>query len=151
MDYTGKNAQLMRFLGIVVLIVLLAGLTYWYQQSNKPKVFPRTDAAEGQVISGFPEELIFHATKVNESYLVDYEKKQIQYTVDYNSKDKLVAAFAESLEYLEKNNYRIINQRTEPTSAGLYGKREDGDINILIQKLTPTTTNFVISFVKKIK
>ena len=149
MEYTGKNAQLMRFLAIIVLIVLLAGLTYWYNQANKPKVFPRTDAAAGQVISGFPMDLVFNAKKITESYSIDYGRSAKQYTAEYISKDKVIIAYLKADKYLRANDYVIVNQRLQPTVANIYGKKREGDVNVLIQKLTDTTSQIIISTVKK--
>ncbi|MHB8870916.1 MAG: hypothetical protein ACYC5G_00435 [Candidatus Doudnabacteria bacterium] len=151
MEYTGKNAQVVRFLGIIVLIVLLAGLTYWHKQANQPKVFPRTDAIEGQVISGFPEELLMGAKnpKITQSYSIDYGSSSKQYTADYVSKDKLIIAYLKADKYLRSNNYVIVNERLQPTVANIYGTKPEGDVNIVIQKLTETTSQIIISTLVK--
>ncbi len=149
MEYTDKNAQLMRFLAIIVLIVLLAGLTYWYNQANKPKVFPRTDAFAGQVIEGFPKDLIFDAKEITESYSIDYGSSAKQYVAEYTSKDQVIIAYLKADKYLRGNNYVIVNQRLQPTVANIYGTKSEGDVNVLVQKLTDTTSQIIISAVKK--
>lgn len=149
MEYTGKNEQLMRFLGIIVLVVLLAGLTYWFNQTHKPKDFPRTDAIEGQVVSGFPMDLVLNVKKITESYSIDYGSSAKQYTAEYVSKDKLIIAYLKADKYLRDNNYVIVNERLQPTVANIYGTKPEGDVNVVIQKLTESTSQIIISTVEK--
>jgi hypothetical protein len=154
MDYTGKNAQLMRFFAIVVLIVLLAGLTYWYQQANKPKVFPRTDAAEGQIISGFPEELLMGAKspKIVQSYLVDYGSKANQYSTQFTIKADLLLTYLKYKVYLQQNGYYLSNDNVDNTntSAGLYAIKKDKTVNVLILRgADKKTLDITVSYVEK--
>lgn len=159
MEYTGKNAQLMRFLAIIVLIVLLVGLTYWYNQTNKPKVFPRTDATEGQVISGFPEELLMGAKnpKITQSYLIDYGSKANQYSTQFTIKADFLLTFLKYKVYLQNNGYYLSNEniqtntdKAKTRSGGLYGVAKDKTVNVLIiEGADKKTLDITVSYVEK--
>ncbi len=154
MEYTGKNAQLMRFLGIIVLIVLLAVLTYWYKQSNKPKVFPRTDAAAGTIIEGFPKELLMGAKdpKIVQSYLIDYGRTANQYSTQFTIKGDLLLTYLKYKVYMQQNGYYLSNESIadKAASAGLYGIKKDKTLNVLILKTADKKSlDITVSYVEK--
>ncbi|MHB8870914.1 MAG: hypothetical protein ACYC5G_00425 [Candidatus Doudnabacteria bacterium] len=154
MEYSGKNAQLMRFFAISVLIVLLAGLTYWYEQANKPKVFPRTDATEGQIVSGFPEELLMGAKnpKITQSYLIDYGKTANQYSTQFTVKADFLLTYLKYKVYLQQNGYYLSNDNVGKgnASAGLYATKKDKTVNVLIlQGADKKTLDITVSYVEK--
>jgi pimeloyl-ACP methyl ester carboxylesterase len=67
----------------------------------------------GQIISGFPPELILDSSAViTESYSICYSPSIIQYTVEWNSSHSIDNSQAAYLEYLPANGWPIVGEIT---------------------------------------
>ncbi len=143
----------MRLLGIIVLIVILALLSYWYKQSHKEIVFPKEMAAKGQVVSGFPKELLFDPITTTQSYKISYSSSKNQYVAEYNSKDSHGLVFVKTVSYLKGNNFYISAQQLQPKQANAYGIGPNDKIEISLV-VTPNgdkknTSHVIISYLNK--
>ncbi len=137
------------------MIVILLLLDYWYQQSNKvSKSFPKETAAQGQLVSGFPQELLLGATdaKVSQSYAIDYGRGGKQYTAEFTLKLDLGVADLKYQRYLKGNKYYIANNFIDDKKpiANLYATNAQSDLNIVIAGQSDNKTlDIIISYLAK--
>ncbi len=93
----------------------------------------KTEAAAGKIITGFPTEIAFSPSKVEESYFVTSDLGK-QYTVHYTSlksNDEIYKAFT---DYFSANKYTVVNAKKDTNPQTLYAYTVNGDINVTILK-----------------
>ena len=124
---------------IVILIVVAAGLLIFAQIKHKKtaKVVPPGTAVyapAGQVVSGFPKELILEPNiQASQSYSINYASSTNLYTVQWNSTKPIADIYNEYLQYLQVNGWKITNKMTSnPTLRELYAVKPSAQANVSI-------------------
>ena len=154
----GKNSSRAWVYVIVVIVILLV---LWWLLSldndgrNREEVVEIAPgetlrrAGEGNVITGFPEDLILERGVVaDESYSITYEDQNLeQPVVSFISQWSLDRNFEEYDEYLLENEWEIINQESaeEGDAAFLYARKGPQDVNITFQDLGEGGVRVVIA------
>src|SRR5947207_2282416 len=89
------------------------------------QVNPPVYAPPGQIINGFPLELILDSTPVvTSSYSITYSLNLIQYTVSWNSSGSVISLYNTYKQYLPANGWTIANDiATSLTFRGLYATK----------------------------
>jgi len=143
----------------IALLVISLGLIYFVSKKvPAPKninqtaaVLGRTTAAEpGQIISGFPKDLIMASSfKTEQSYNIDYGSLN-QYTVNFSSSSGVGTEYANYLNYFKQHAYSIINKQlsSRGTSAAIYASNATSDIGVQISAAAPGTS-VIINYLKK--
>ncbi len=149
-----KNVSFMRVLGAILLVIILSLVGYWYGQSNKPTVFPKQMAAAGQLIPGFPNDLLLAAkdAKISQSYSIDFGGAAQQYTSEFTLNGNYLLAYLKYKAYLKDNGYYLSNDHVDNLnkSVALYGISKDHEVNISITQASDVkTSNINISYVEK--
>jgi hypothetical protein len=147
---------------IVVLLALLvvALLIYWTQSYDAKRNVAKQDdqkpvqedslgkpqnAAPGEIVSGFPVDLILKKDgAVISSSVTPYVDNHKQYTTTYATRQSIEETYAEFLKYLQAHKYAISKQQISPELGALYGTSATGDINVSIYKDIVTGKNTVI-------
>jgi hypothetical protein len=120
--------------GLVILIVVIILGAYTLKHKEPTKQYVQT----GQVVAGFPKELIFDATDVTQSYQIKYNSKLNQYTVQYESSEPYNVVLARTISYFKDNGYYISNRFVDANSAVAYGIKDDKHISMIA---TPIETS----------
>ncbi len=143
---------------IILVIVILAIAVFWvivlYPPKNPPKnqnannmpvkvktVPPEMPtpvyAPAGQVVSGFPQDLILDPNaQAAQSYAINYATSTKQYTVVWNSASSMDTMYKKYLEYFSAsaNGWQITNKfTTSPTVHGLYATQPSAQVNVTIE------------------
>ncbi|GAC1413561.1 MAG: hypothetical protein NVSMB66_5710 [Candidatus Doudnabacteria bacterium] len=143
---------------LVLLLIILAGAGYVYtrktnkidtSQNSKAPAIKKTDAPQGQVVSGFPKELILDPkATTNQSYTVDYSK-QNQYTVTLKSDMTPKAIFTAYSDYFKQNGYTVKNVNNALTTlTSIYAVKNNVEVNVVAnvmpgQKNTDVTITYL--------
>jgi hypothetical protein len=148
-----KNALTrVRIFGFVLLLIILAGLTY-IQKVNHKNLFKRTDSLPGLLVQGFPDNLLldFNSPKIVSSYSLDYSKNQKQYTAEFSLKENFFLIYTKYRTYLKQQGYYIANDQIDATkfAASLYGFKKEEDVNITITKKDKEISDLNITLLKK--
>jgi hypothetical protein len=129
---------------VVVVIVAGAGTIIWVvNREQTPQTGPiPVHAPVGQVVAGFPQELILGVATsgtegsvagVTNSYSINYSSSTNQYTAEWNSSSTLVALYTQYQSYIAANGWTIINQADYPTLKGIYAMNSSmAAVNIVI-------------------
>ncbi len=114
--------KLRYWIGIAVLLILIAGGVYAFHRSVQTK--PQTGklkqsaaaiqpvyAATGEVVDTFPKGWVIGGNNVTEtSYKVSYANSS-QNTAVYDTTDTVAAIYQDYLSYLKKNSYNLVNNQ----------------------------------------
>lgn len=159
------NKNLLKLLGILV-IVLIAGILVFkftrqnsstnnqnQNQVNLPQAGQRVDAPKGQVIEGFPTDLILNSFgKPTESYMVPYGSTNKQYSVAFQTKTKVIDEYSQYLALLYKDGYSFVNKHMDSNSANIYAtsQSKNADVNFtIIHTPGQTLNNVSLIYLKK--
>ena len=150
-------------LGVLALIVVLGGGVLTLSRRNKAVIktnpvvtdtnsgaIKKTDAPKGQIITGFPKELILDPqASASESYTIDYSK-QNQYTVTLNSTMLPKDLFDTYKKYLVKNGYSIKNENNRSASLiSIYATSASADVNVVATRdAGAVTTKLILTYLK---
>lgn len=148
-----------KVLSAILLLLVLAGAGYFYAKKNKqganthsankaPSI-NKTDAPKGEVVSGFPKELILDPkATTDQSYTVDYSK-QNQYTVTLKSDMTPKAVFTAYSDYFKAKGYTIKNVNNALDSlTSIYAVKDNVEVNVVAnvmpgQKKTDITITYL--------
>ncbi len=140
-----------RQLAIILVAVAIFSVLFFagYLRYSKKPIAP-VYAPKGELIAGFPKELILDSkAKLDESYTINYDKNTDQYTADYNSDESMLGLFSEYTDYFKQNGWTITNETTKYSgSRGIYAKKDNTEASVAIidQK---TQRRVVVSYLKK--
>jgi hypothetical protein len=151
-----KNKTIVLLLALLVIALLI----YWAQSYDQKRNVARQEnqkpvqqeelgkpqnAVSGQLISGFPVDLIIKKDgAVTSSSVTPYADNHKQYTTTYVTKQSIEDAYAEFLKYLQTHKYTISKQQVSPELGALYGTSATADVNVNIYKDVVTGKNTVI-------
>ena len=130
---------------IIVIVILLVGVGFYAYQAMQHHVSlappPGStqglaqNAPAGQVVSGFPQNLILNSSaQVASSYSISYSTSSNQYTVTWNSPSSFTALLNQYETYLPANGWIIPGGAAQSgrLGAGLYATNNGATVNISI-------------------
>lgn len=138
-----KTIALFAVTAVVVVVVILVMLGQRQSKSGgsgnaraalPPASITPTYAEKGEVVSGFPEELILDVrASVANSYALNYNQNLNQYTTTFNSDESMEELYDRYLAHFRQDGWTIVNAITKyPTSRGLYAKKGTIDASVAI-------------------
>jgi hypothetical protein len=109
-----------------------------------------TYAPKGQVVAGFPKELILDPdAQTSNSYAIKYSSSINQYTAEWSSKASMQSLFTKYQDYFKNNQWTITNTgASQPSFRGLYAKKgnTEGSVAISMQN---NVTQVTVGYLKK--
>ncbi|MBU6447245.1 hypothetical protein KGQ24_00160 [Patescibacteria group bacterium] len=91
----------------------------------------KTEAPAGQVVSGFPTELILNKdAQTNQSYAISYPL-QNQYSAEVKTNDTVASTYQAYLNYFSKNGYQVINKNSQANIASIYALKSGDTVNVV--------------------
>lgn len=143
-----KNKRTITALVVVVLLLLVI-LAWWliWGEYNAPHA---AFAPTGQVVSGFPKELILdNAAVVGKSYAIGYAYNLNQYTASWTSSVSMDDLYSQYVNYFTSNGWTITNSSTNMSNfRGVYAKTSTADANV-VMNAAQDGLKVTISYVKK--
>ena len=135
----------------IVIVVIIVVVAVWLAMSKPsgPKV---AFAPQGQLVSGFPQNLILdNAASVGNSYTIGYGQNLNQYTANWTSpSSSLSDLYGKYLAYFTQNGWTITNSSTNIASfRALYAVTSTADANVTMDDVGTSDVHVTISYVKK--
>lgn len=137
-----------KIIAVIIIIAVLGIVFYAARVGRKPEqekqeiknvVTPEVvRISEGnlqkEMPQGFPESIPLNGkTKVIESYSATYPNLTAkQSTISFESKNTQKQSYDFYLKWAKDNKWEIINQTNEETAKSLYLKKDNKDLNIVI-------------------
>lgn len=91
----------------------------------------KTEAQAGQLISGFPADLIVNKdAQTNQSYAISYPL-QNQYSAEVKTNDTVAATYQAYLNYFSKNGYQVVNKNSQTNIANIYAEKNGDTVNVV--------------------
>lgn len=135
----------------VVVIAAVWGGVYWFMHRSGPQAAAPVPvhAPEGQVVDGFPQNLILGSSApsssasstsgapgilagITNSYSINYSSSTNQYTAEWVSASSTAALYAEYTDYVTKNGWTITNHMDSPSLEAIYAVDASSSLNITI-------------------
>lgn len=122
---------------ITVIVVVVGGIG-WYMIASIPSkqqpAVPATYAPAGQLIPGFPQQLILdNNAAVTNSYVINYATTTNQYTAQWDSSSSMTALYTKYKQYLPQNGWTISNDVTRvATMRAVAAKNASGSVSVVI-------------------
>ena len=135
----------------IVIVVIIIVVAVWLAMSKPsgPKV---AFAPQGQLVSGFPQNLILDTmASIGNSYTIGYAANLNQYTANWVSpSSSLSSLYGNYLAYFTQNGWTITNSSTNITNfRGIYAVTSTADANVTMDGSGPGGVKVTISYVKK--
>ncbi len=132
----------------VVIIVVLA-LIWWlvWGEYNAPRA---AFAPSGQLVSGFPKELILDQTAlISKSYTIGYAYNLNQYTASWTSSSSLDGLYDQYIGYFASHGWTVTNSSTNIAAfRGIYAVTSTADTNVVMTS-GQQGLKVTVSYVKK--
>ncbi len=147
-----KNKRLYIILAILLLAAVLAGFSYLFITTRSSGLYIKSEATKSDkgLVEGFPSELILGPREFKENYKLSYENGQEQYTTEFASNFKDVnEAYDAYTKIFKGAHYTIIGQSKDQEFANIYGRSNDGkvDVSVLIN-LKGKTVMVTLTYLK---
>lgn len=125
---------------VVVVIALIAGGLYWFMHRGGAPAYLPVHAPAGQVVSGFPQELILDAPTgtssgpggITNSYSINYSSRANQYTAEWDSSSTPARVYADYGAYATAHQWRITNLVDQESFKGIYAVMASSSINMVV-------------------
>ncbi len=105
-------------------------------QSKQQAAENKTDAPAGQLVSGFPPELILNKdAQTNQSYTISYSL-QNQYSAEIKTNDTVAQTYQAYLDYFSKNGYQVVNKSSQNNLASIYAQKNGNAVNVVASNFT---------------
>jgi len=100
--------------GVFIVLVAVVITVFLVKRGKAPgTVF----APAGQMISGFPKELLLSGAKLSGSYAINYSSSMNQYTATWESTSSVAELYNYYLAFLKGNNWDILNRFTQYSNS----------------------------------
>ncbi len=140
---------------ITLVVILIAAIIVAVAMKKQPGIKQAakvkvTNAPAGQVIGGFPTELLIDASgSADQSYAAAYNNAN-QYTVKVKSASSEQKVFTDYLAYFNANGYKIVNKNQTDTISNIYATKGTITVNVVIThlKVDNNQTFINITYVK---
>jgi hypothetical protein len=142
-----KENQAWIWVGVVAVIVILVVAVVWKPKSATPVTTGPTHAPAGQIVAGFPQQLVLDSNaQVDTSYALNYASTT-QYTTQINSSSSVSTTFASYQKYFQSNGWTILNlSQSSPTVQGIYATNATAGVTVTIVAVgqgSQTTISYV--------
>ena len=103
------------------------------------------EAASGELIQGFPRDLILdkQGTVVSSS-VTPYEENHKQYTATYTTSRTVEQEYNNFVTYLEKNKFKVTKKEMNQGVGGIYAEGQYADANVVVYLDPASGKNTVI-------
>lgn len=141
-----NKIQKIIFISAVVLLVVVAAIAGTARKKNpaatntannqltqeqQKAAENKTEAQAGQLISGFPTDLILNKdAQTNQSYAVSYQL-QNQYSAEVKTNDTVASTYQAYLDYFSKNGYQVVNKSSQASLANIYAQKSGDTVNVV--------------------
>jgi hypothetical protein len=147
-----RRGNVLIWIGILALIVIVLLVIFWKpSQPAAPATQPQpqpTYAPQGQVVAGFPQELVLDPNaKVGSSYSINYSASTNQYTAEWASSMSMASLFGKYKTYLSSNGWTITGQSGKATLDSVYATDASGDVANVVISPRATGNEVVVSYV----
>ncbi len=131
------NKRVWVWVGVVVVLFAIVAFLVWPPNNNANQTATGPTpvyAAKGQVIAGFPQEILLHAPgAITNSYSIAYASSTNLYTVQLNSSSSMQFVYNLYLQYFLSKSWTITNNVTnQVASRGLYVTTSTADASVSI-------------------
>lgn len=144
-----KNLWVWIGVAVVVVAVIVAVVVWFVNRGQAPQqaaVVPVVHAPAGQVIAGFPQQMILGVSTsssatsgaasffsgITDSYSIGYSTSTNQYTAEWVSSSTIAALYKQYQDYVTKNGFTIINHADTATLKSIYATNPISVVNIVI-------------------
>jgi ammonia channel protein AmtB len=134
---------------MIAIVVIALAISWWLFLGKYSS--PNTSfAPTGQLVSGFPKELILDNTAlISNSYTIGYAYNLNQYTANWTSSSSLDSLYASYAGYFASHGWTITNSSTDtPDFRGIYAVTSSTDANVVMAS-EPSGLDVTVSYVKK--
>lgn len=139
----------------VVVIVVVWGGVYWFIHRGSTGPVP-VHAPAGQVITGFPQDLILgtatgsaqSAVSVTNSYSIRYSSSTNQYTANWISSSTAADLYSQYQSYASANGWKVINHADTATLKAVYAVNGSSSINVVIVPQTSGGSAVTATYLK---
>ncbi len=148
----------------VVVVAVVWGAVYWLSGSGGPGGMQAgagtgvpVHAQAGQVVAGFPQELILGAATgtdgspegITNSYSIDYSSSTNQYTAEWDSSSTPAALYAAYQSYLTNNGWTPTNEADTTALKGVYAITATSSLNVVITPQGADGAKVTLSYVNQ--
>jgi hypothetical protein len=153
-----KNLWVWIGVAVVVIVLVVAVVVWFINRGQAPQKGPiPVHAAVGQVVAGFPQELILGTATsssdgsvagVTNSYSINYSSSTNQYTAEWVSSSTPAALYTQYQNFMAQNGWTITNHADTPTLKGVYAVNTStvATANVVIV-LSGTGSKVTVSYV----
>jgi len=137
--------------GVIVVIALVVSAFWRFSGAgNKVAVGSVVAAPTGQLVAGFPHELILDAAaQVSDSYSIDYSSSTDQYTTEWVSSSSAATLAQAYVQYFASSGWTVVNSSTEaPTYYSLYAVTSTADANV-VMATRGNALDVTVSYIRK--
>jgi hypothetical protein len=132
----------------VVVIIVLAFI--WWFMWGEYRAPRAAFAPSGQLISGFPKELILdQSALIGKSYTIGYAYNLNQYTANWTSNSSLGDLYGQYVSYFASHGWTVTNSSTNIAAfRGIYAVTSTADTNVVMTS-GQQGLKVTVSYVKK--
>jgi hypothetical protein len=148
-----KNPWVWVGVAVVVIIIVIAVVMWIVGREKRSLTGPvPVHAPAGQVVAGFPQQLILGAATssasssanvtssgvssffggITNSYSIDYSTSTNQYTAEWVSSSTLASLYKQYQDYVAKSGLTIVNHIDAASMKGIYATNASSAVNIVI-------------------
>lgn len=146
-------------ISLIIVVVVAAIVVAFYfnflkfRQETETSTGPMpVYAAQGEIIGGFPKELILdEQARVQESYTITYDEHLKQYTVSFQSDLQATTLFNEYKRYFVAQEWVVANETNLTNIKGIYARKGNGEANVVVESGTPRSITITYSVASKPK
>jgi hypothetical protein len=145
-----KNKKIVVIVVAIAVVIVVLALIWWFTWGEYRS--PRAAfAPSGQLISGFPKELILDQTAlIDKSYTIGYAYNLNQYTATWNSSSSMDGLYNQYLNYFTSHGWTITNSSNNITAfRGVYAVTSTADTNVVMDDSGQGGLKVTVSYVKK--
>ncbi len=135
---------------ITVVVIIIAIALVWWLFSEQYRSPHAAFAPPGQLISGFPKELILDQAAVfGKSYTIGYAHNLNQYTASWASSSSMNDLYNDYIQYFTSHGWTITNSSTNITEfRGIYAVTSTADANVVMDS-GQAALKVTVSYVNK--
>ena len=144
-----KNKKIVVIVVAIAVVIVVLALIWWFTLGEYRS--PRAAfAPSGQLVSGFPKELILDQTAlIGKSYTIGYAYNLNQYTASWTSSSSLDGLYGQYVGYFASHGWTVTNSSTNIAAfRGIYAVTSTADTNVVMTS-GQQGLKVTVSYVKK--
>lgn len=119
---------------VVIAAVIIVAALVVFSYVLKPSEPRAAHAPKGEIVAGFPRELILDdEALIGNSYSIEYNENINQYAATFSSARPMEDLLGQYKSYLVGEGWSITNEINKyPNSRGIYARKGNQDVNVVI-------------------